>query len=83
MAASKTTDTKADTAARAPKADPEPTADTPTADAVDTPTPEPEPDHVVSDCVVHGGKGLHVGRAVNGKVCSYHAMQYKADGTHR
>lgn len=34
-----------------------------------------------SDCVVDAP--YHVGRAVNGKVCSYHAMQYKADGTPR
>lgn len=38
---------------------------------------------VTSDCVVNGGKGLHVGRAVNGKVCSYHAMHYDADGNRR
>jgi len=38
---------------------------------------------VVSDCVVNGGKGMHVGRAVNGKVCSYHAMHYDRDGNRR
>jgi len=40
-------------------------------------------DRVVSDCVVNGGRGRHVGRAVNGKVCSYHAMAYKSDGSPR
>lgn len=38
---------------------------------------------VVSDCVVNKGRGYHVGRAVNGKVCSYHAMAYKSDGSPR
>lgn len=40
-------------------------------------------DPVVSDCVVNGGRGMHVGRAVNGKVCSYHAMHYDAQGNRR
>lgn len=34
------------------------------------------------ECVVNDGTA-HVGRAVNGKVCSAHAMRYKADGTRR
>jgi hypothetical protein len=33
-------------------------------------------------CVVDDGT-VHVGRAVNGLVCSAHAMQYLADGTPR
>jgi hypothetical protein len=41
----------------------------------------PETATPTSDCVVDAP--YHVGRAVNGKVCSYHAMQYKADGTPR
>jgi hypothetical protein len=36
---------------------------------------------VASDCVVDAD--FHVGRAVNGKVCSYHAMHYAADGSRR
>lgn len=32
-----------------------------------------------SDCVVDDGTP-HTGRAVNGKVCSRHAMRYRADG---
>ena len=43
--------------------------------------PAPEPVRVESDCVVESN--FHVGRAVNGRVCSYHAMHYKADGTAR
>ena len=35
-------------------------------------------------CVVDEGPNtVHVGRAVNGLVCSYHAMHYTADGTLR
>ena len=34
------------------------------------------------ECVVDDGT-LHVGRAVNGVVCSAHAMRYKPDGTLR
>lgn len=35
-------------------------------------------------CVVDEGPNtVHVGRAVNGLVCSYHAMHYAADGTPR
>lgn len=37
----------------------------------------------VSTCVVNGGRGMHVGNAVNGKVCSYHAMHYHRDGSPR
>lgn len=77
MAASKTTDTKADTAARASTTEPEPPTTQPTEEQ--QPAAEPR----VSDCVVNEGRGKHVGRAVNGKVCSYHAMRYKADGTRR
>ena len=40
-------------------------------------------DPVVSTCVVNGGRGLHVGQAVNGKVCSYHAMHYDPQGNRR
>lgn len=32
-------------------------------------------------CVVEAD--FHMGRAVNGLVCSYHAMHYLADGTRR
>lgn len=77
MAAS--TSKATDTSARTPKADPR--ADAPAADA--NAEPSVDQDQVVSDCVVNGGRGMHVGRAVNGKVCSYHAMAYKADGTRR
>lgn len=41
----------------------------------------PEPVRVESDCVVDSG--FHVGHAVNGKVCSYHAMHYDAAGKRR
>lgn len=34
------------------------------------------------ECVVDDGSA-HVGRAVNGLVCSAHAMHYLADGTPR
>ncbi len=37
----------------------------------------------VSTCVVNEGRGRHVGNAVNGKVCSYHAMHYDAAGNRR
>lgn len=33
------------------------------------------------ECVVDSD--FHIGRAVNGLVCSYHAMHYLADGTPR
>lgn len=45
--------------------------------------PVADEDRVVSDCVVNDGRGYHVGRAVNGKVCSYHAMTHKSDGSPR
>jgi len=34
-----------------------------------------------SDCVVKSA--IHVGRAVMGRVCSYHAMHYDAEGNRR
>jgi len=37
----------------------------------------------VSTCVVNDGQGMHVGDAVNGMVCSYHAMHYDAHGNRR
>lgn len=37
----------------------------------------------VSTCVVNGGRGMHVGNAVNGDVCSYHAMHYDSHGNRR
>jgi hypothetical protein len=40
-------------------------------------------DERVSTCVVNNGRGTHVGDAVNGKVCSYHAMHYDARGNRR
>lgn len=40
-------------------------------------------DPVVSTCVVNDGRGMHVGNAVNGKVCSYHAMHYDSHGNRR
>lgn len=42
---------------------------------------EPRPARRPGECVVE--EAFHVGRAVNGLVCSYHAMRYKADGTPR
>lgn len=56
----------------------------PAAASTEAPAPAsagPEATRVASDCVVD--EPFHVGRAVNGKVCSYHAMRYKADGTPR
>lgn len=41
----------------------------------------PAVERAESDCVVD--EPFHVGRAVNGKVCSYHAMRYRSDGTPR
>lgn len=37
----------------------------------------------VSTCVVNDGRGMHVGNAVNGEVCSYHAMHYDQNGNRR
>jgi hypothetical protein len=51
--------------------------------AAESTSDEPAADAKTSDCVVDGGKGFHVGRAVNGKVCSYHAMHYDAQGNRR
>lgn len=66
------------TAPADPPAKPEvPTAPAP-ADVEATPA---EPVRVESDCVVK--EDFHVGRAVNGKVCSYHAMHYDAAGKRR
>lgn len=64
----KSTDTKS--TADATKADPAPV--------------EAEPARTVradGQCVIDAP--LHVGRAVNGLVCSYHAMHYRADGSRR
>jgi hypothetical protein len=44
-----------------------------------TPLPDAAPRR---ECVVDDGT-LHVGRAVNGVVCSAHANRYKPDGTKR
>lgn len=72
--ATRTTDTRTvETKPAAPPAAPE------TPPAVDE-TP-PERQRVESDCVVDSD--MHVGRAVNGKVCSYHAMHYDAEGRRR
>lgn len=48
------------------------------------PTTAAEPEMPVDPraCVVDDGTP-HMGRAVNGRVCSAHAMRYKADGTPR
>lgn len=74
---------------------PAPTVETKTEDtAADATTPTPATQAAVEDtapeaaekppgeCVVDDGTP-HMGRAVNGKVCSAHAMHYKADGTRR
>ena len=83
---------KATPAATEPEAPPAGDVETVTGGALriagsDVEIAEPEPaadeDRVVSDCVVNDGRGYHVGRAVNGKVCSYHAMAYKSDGSPR
>ncbi len=63
-----------------------PPADLPAAKPPVDPPAEPEPTaeaERVSTCVVNDGYGLHVGNAVNGKVCSYHAMHYDANGNRR
>lgn len=57
------------------------TADKPAADVDATATDTAPSPRVESDCVVK--LPFHVGRAVNGKVCSYHAMHYAADGSRR
>lgn len=68
----KSTNTKAATAAKP--------AASPAGPATAGPATDGRP-QVDSDCVVN--EPFHVGRAVNGLVCSYHAMRYKADGTRR
>lgn len=59
----------------------------PAAAAPKTPAPaktaSPAKGPRVSTCVINDGRGTHVGNAVNGKVCSYHAMQYDAAGNPR
>ncbi len=65
------------TTATAKGKDDEPTVDP----AAEQPVQPEAPARVESDCVVDSP--FHVGRAVNGKVCSYHALHYKADGTPR
>lgn len=65
--------TDASSSTRAPKADP--------AKDETAPPPPAAPAAARSDCAVKSD--FHVGRAVNGQVCSYHAMQYRADGTPR
>lgn len=50
-------------------------------DEAQTSTEVQVPARAPGDCVVD--EPFHVGRAVNGKVCSYHAMRYRADGTRR
>lgn len=69
-------------AAKAPAkaADPTPAKDTPAKDTTPAAVTEGER---VSTCVVNRGRGMHVGNAVNGKVCSYHAMHYDAAGNRR
>lgn len=54
--------------------------------ADEAPAPAPRERHTSKStppgvCVVNDGHC--VGRAVNGLVCSYHAMHYRADGTRR
>lgn len=48
---------------------------------VDEPAEAPNQAKAESDCVVRAD--FHVGRAVNGNVCSYHAMHYDAQGNRR
>jgi len=66
--------------AKAPAAKDEPTKDAP---AKETAPAKKEEQPRVSDCVVNDGRGMHVGNAVNGKVCSYHAMHHDAQGNKR
>lgn len=49
--------------------------------AVDVIEPAAEPVQYTTVCVVQDGRC--VGRAVNGAVCSYHAAQYRPNGTRR
>lgn len=73
MAASKSETAKAKASA----------AEESTSEAASGAEPEPAAEPVTSTCVVNGGKGIHVGQAVNGKVCSYHAMHYDPNGNPR
>lgn len=88
MATKDDSTTKA-TAKAAPKAaDPAPAKDADVKAPADTKanTPPPAADvegERVSTCVVNGGRGMHVGNAVNGDVCSYHAMHYDSHGNRR
>lgn len=49
--------------------------------AKDEPTKVETPKTAPGECVVDAP--FHVGRAVNGLVCSYHAMHYDANGNRR
>lgn len=55
-------------------------------DPVATVSAEPEAkgkvERASDECTVDDGTA-HTGRAVNGKVCSAHAMHYRSDGTRR
>lgn len=56
--------------------------------AAEKPAEKPEPKVSERDRRIAAGQCVvddpfHVGRAVNGLVCSYHAMHYLADGTPR
>lgn len=77
----KATDTKADTGADTAPARTSTKADTSKADTSSAEAKKDDTPKVTSDCVVKSD--FHVGRAVNGKVCSYHAMHYDADGNRR
>ena len=63
-------------AAKAADPKPDPPAPTVESEAVDE---QPR----VSTCAVNDGRGFHVGNAVNGVVCSYHAMHYDSAGNPR
>lgn len=68
--------------AAAPSADPPaPPAADPAPPAAPADTTPDKPARVESDCVVDAD--YHTGRAVNGLVCSYHAMHYGSDGKRR
>lgn len=54
---------------------------TPAEPAAEAIEPAAEAVQYTTVCVVNDGRC--VGRAVNGAVCSYHAAQYRADGTRR
>jgi hypothetical protein len=78
MATKDDTTTKAPAKAPAAKAD-EPAKDTGTKATATATEDNPK----VSTCLVNDGRGMHVGNAVNGKVCSYHAMHYDRNGKRR